>query len=115
MRRVIDVSGDGTNNSGRPVIEARDEAVAMGITINGLPVVNDRMNPWGGLPATNLDSYYERFVIGGPGAFIVVAEDFNRFAEAILSKLIIEIAGMEPGDGDHGVRVVRHAAAAGPS
>ncbi len=106
-RRVIDVSGDGTNNSGRPVTDAREEALATGLTINGLPIVNDRLNPWGGLPAADLDVYYERFVIGGPGAFIVVAEDYTKFAEAILSKLILEIAGTEPPAGG-----TRHAAAA---
>ena len=57
-----------------------DEAVAAGITINGLPIVNDRPNPWGGRPALELDLYYERRVIGGPGAFIVVAEDHTAFA-----------------------------------
>jgi hypothetical protein len=99
LRQVIDVSGDGVNNSGRSAAAARDEAVAAGITINGLPIVNDRLNPWGGLPPADLDRYYEEFVIGGPGAFIVVAEDFDRFASAILSKLILEIAGTPPPDG----------------
>jgi hypothetical protein len=95
-RRVIDISGDGYNNRGRPVETARDEAVAAGITINGLPIVNDRPNPWGGLPPTDLDRYFEDRVIGGPGAFIVVARDYTAFAEAILSKLLLEIAGDQP-------------------
>ena len=73
-----------------------DEAVAAGITINGLPIVNDRPNPWGGRPALDLDLYYEQRVIGGPGAFIVVAEDYTAFASAILSKLLLEIAGEVP-------------------
>jgi hypothetical protein len=96
VRRVIDVSGDGYNNRGRRVELARDEAVAAGITINGLPIVNDRPNPWGGLPPKDLDLYYEQRVIGGPGAFIVVAEDYTAFAAAILSKLLLEIAGDQP-------------------
>ena len=92
FRKVIDVSGDGYNNRGRPAERARDQAVAAGITVNGLPVVNDRPNPWGSPPAFDLDVYYEQRVIGGPGAFIVVAEDFTAFASAILSKLLLEIA-----------------------
>ena len=96
VRRVIDISGDGYNNRGRPVEAARDEAVATGITINGLPIVNDRPNPWGGQPAIDLELYYEQQVIGGPGAFVVVAEDYTAFASAILSKLLLEIAGETP-------------------
>jgi hypothetical protein len=96
FRRVIDVSGDGYNNRGRSVELARDEAVAAGITINGLPIVNDRPNPWGGSPPRDLDLYYEQRVIGGPGAFIVVAEDYTSFASAILSKLLLEIAADQP-------------------
>jgi Protein of unknown function (DUF1194) len=93
FRRVIDISGDGHNNRGRPVEWARDDAVAAGITINGLPIVNDRPNPWGGRPPAGLDVYYEERVIGGPGAFMIVAEDYTSFASAILSKLLLEIAG----------------------
>ena len=96
FRRVIDISGDGHNNRGRPAEQARDEAVAAGITINGLPIINDRPNPWGGRPALDLDLYYEQRVIGGPGAFMVVAEDYTAFASAILSKLLLEIAGETP-------------------
>jgi hypothetical protein len=91
-RRVIDVSGDGRNNSGRPAEAARDDAVAAGITINGLPILNDRPN-FGRPPEADLDLYYETNVIGGPGAFLIVATDFNAFGAAILSKLIKEIAG----------------------
>jgi hypothetical protein len=92
VRRVIDVSGDGVNNSGRPARLARDEAVAQGIVINGLPILNDRPNF--GRPAEhNLDAYYESEVIGGPGSFLIAAEDFNAFGTAILAKLIREIAG----------------------
>jgi hypothetical protein len=78
MRRVIDVSGDGVNNSGRAVEAARDEAVAAGIVINGLPSsMTARPSAMSSVP---LDQYFERSVIGGPGAFLVVAEDFESFA-----------------------------------
>jgi hypothetical protein len=97
-RQVIDVSGDGTNNSGRPVEEARDEAVSRGIVINGLPILNDRPQPFD-MPTpidVKLDDYYLRHVIGGPGSFLVVAESFEDFRTAVLSKLIREIAGDAP-------------------
>jgi len=90
-RRVIDVSGDGVNNSGRPTELARDEAVAEGITINGLPIVNDRPT-FGRMPPVPVDQYYAQNVIGGPGAFMIVAEDFTVFAEAVRRKLVREIA-----------------------
>jgi hypothetical protein len=97
IRKVIDVSGDGYNNSGRSVTLARDEAVALGITINGLPILNDRPNPMGAGPApADLDVYFETYVIGGPGAFMVAAKDFTTFGEAILRKLLLEIAGDTP-------------------
>jgi hypothetical protein len=93
-RRTIDVSGDGTNNSGRDVTFARDEAVAKGVTINGLVILSqpmswnaDHTNPPGGL-----DSYYRNNVIGGPGSFVMVADGFEAFGHAILSKLIAEVA-----------------------
>jgi Protein of unknown function (DUF1194) len=82
-RRVIDISGDGSNNRGRPVTFARDEAVAAGIGINGLPIV--ALEP-------DLDRYYYDSVIGGPGAFVVAAQNYETFADAILKKLITEIA-----------------------
>jgi hypothetical protein len=82
-RRVIDVSGDGSNNRGRSVTKARDEAVAADIVINGLPIL-----AW----EPDLDYYYKQNVIGGPGAFMIVAKDFDTFADAILKKMIIEIA-----------------------
>ena len=82
-RRVIDVSGDGSNNRGRPVTLARDEAVAAGIGINGLPIL--ALEP-------DLDRYYYDSVIGGPGAFVVAAQNYETFADAILKKLITEIA-----------------------
>jgi hypothetical protein len=85
-RRVIDVSGDGSNNRGRLVNLARDEAVAAHIGINGLPILT--LEP-------DLDEYYERNVIGGPGAFVIAAKSYEAFADAILKKLITEIAGRE--------------------
>jgi hypothetical protein len=99
VRQVIDISGDGVNNRGRPPVLARDQAVEQGITINGLPILNDRPNPWGGAAPVDLDRYYEENVIGGPGAFYVAARDFDAFASAILAKLIREIAGLENGSG----------------
>jgi hypothetical protein len=82
-RRVIDISGDGSNNSGRPVTEARDEAVRDGVGINGLPILS--IEP-------SLDRYYYENVIGGPGAFMIPAENYDTFAAAVLKKLITEIA-----------------------
>ena len=93
-RRVIDVSGDGSNNRGRPVRDARDGAVAQGIVINGLTILNDRPQPFD-LPtpvAMALDRYFADHVIGGPGSFVLPAKDFTDFRNAILSKLIREIA-----------------------
>jgi hypothetical protein len=83
-RRVIDISGDGANNAGRPVTLARDDAVRAGVGINGLPIL--------ALEAY-LDKYYYENVIGGPGAFVIPAASYETFADAILKKLIIEIAG----------------------
>jgi hypothetical protein len=94
-RRTIDVSGDGTNNSGRDVTLARDEALAKGITINGLVILSDRpmaWNPEHTNPPGGLANYFRDNVIGGPGAFVVVAENFNSFGQAIVKKLIAEIA-----------------------
>ncbi len=97
-RRVIDISGDGPNNVGGYVPQARDRAVARGIIINGLPIMNDRPN-YVRLPMPNLDLYYRNCVIGGPGAFIVVTHDFKAFAAAIRCKLVLEIAGRSLPDG----------------
>ena len=93
-RRVIDVSGDGVNNSGGPVEMARDRLVAEGVTINGLPIVNDRPT-FGRMPPIPLDEYYRDSVIGGPGAFVIVAEDFQSFGNAVKRKLIREIAALD--------------------
>lgn len=91
-RRVIDVSGDGVNNSGPPAEQARDRAVAEGITINGLPILNDRPT-FGRPPPVPLDQYFRESVIGGAGAFVIAAEDFEAFGQAVRRKLIREIAG----------------------
>lgn len=95
-RRVIDVSGDGPNNSGDLVNLARDRAVAAGVTVNGLPILDEGggMYSWFNIP--NLDLYYRDCVIGGPGAFLVVAQNFNDFARAVRRKLILEIAERTP-------------------
>lgn len=97
-RKVIDISGDGHNNHGRHINDAREEAVAQGITINGLPIINTNPGP-GTPPLPDLDTYYKECVKGGPGSFIVVAEGFETFAEAVTRKLILEIAGLEPPGG----------------
>ena len=94
-KRIIDVSGDGTNNSGRPVTEARDQAVASGVTVNGLAIINTQANPGYAFhtqPPGGLPKYYEENVIGGPGAFLLQVENFDTFAEAITRKLVSEIA-----------------------
>ena len=93
-RRIIDISGDGPNNSGPYVNQVRDWAVTNGIAINGLPIINDRPNLYGYPPFPDLDLYYQDCVIGGPGAFMVVAKGFRDFARAILSKMVTEIAGL---------------------
>jgi len=95
-RRVIDISGDGANNSGDLVNIARDRTVARGITINGLPILNQREGPSGWPQIEALDLYFRDCVIGGPGAFYIVARDFKDFSRAILRKLILEIAGAAP-------------------
>jgi hypothetical protein len=92
IRRVIDVSGDGPNNTGRMVTVARDEAVGQGITINGLPFMLKRPTGFGDIE--KLDHYYQDCVIGGQGAFIVPVRDAQHFAEAIRTKLVREIAGL---------------------
>jgi hypothetical protein len=96
-RRTIDVSGDGTNNAGRDVKLARDEALAKGVTINGLVILSDHPLSWNAEhtnPPGGLDKYYETNVIGGPGAFVMVAQNFNSFGQAIINKMIAEIAAM---------------------
>ncbi|MGE5166130.1 MAG: DUF1194 domain-containing protein [Sphingobacteriales bacterium] len=94
-RRTIDVSGDGTNNAGRDVGQARDEALALGITINGLAILSETPLPWNPEhtnPAGGLTKYYRDNVTGGPGSFVIEAKDFNSFGHAIIKKMIAEIA-----------------------
>jgi hypothetical protein len=95
IRRVIDVSGDGANNHGQLVTVARDEVVANGITINGLPIMLKRPS-YTTMDIELLDEYYEDCVIGGPGAFMITVRDRDRFVEAIRTKLVLEIAGRMP-------------------
>lgn len=94
-RRILDISGDGSNNYGRLVNDARDDAVAAGITVNGLPIVTDQTNAvYPTIP--DIDLFYRDCVIGGPGAFHVVANGFEDFDRAVRKKLILEIAGRTP-------------------
>jgi hypothetical protein len=94
-RRVIDVCGDGTNNAGREVAEARDDAVKAGITINGLAIINDHPVSWTFAhvqPPGGLANYYRENVTGGPGSFVLEVHDFSTFGEAMTRKLVDEIA-----------------------
>lgn len=94
-RRIIDVSGDGPNNNGRPVLEARDAALAKGIVINGLPLVGIRPDV-GPADIPNLDLYYRDCVVGGPGSFTIAVHDIKSFVEATRNKLVREIAALPP-------------------
>jgi hypothetical protein len=89
QRRIIDISGDGANNRGRPASDARDEAVQAGVAINGLPIL--ALEP-------DLDQYYQQNVIGGPGAFVIAVQSYQEFAPALRRKLITEIAGAGSGE-----------------
>lgn len=102
IRQVIDVSGDGANNQGRGVVQARDEALAQGITINGLPIMLKRATGYWDM--AELDLYYRDCVIGGVGAFLVPVRERHHFADAIRTKLIREIA-------DRGETLIKHAQA----
>jgi hypothetical protein len=99
-RQAIDVSGDGPNNTGPPVVPVRDAVVARGVTINGLPLTLHAGGPWGtgygGLAAGLLDIYYEDCVIGRPGAFFLSVQAPEQLADAIRRKLVLEIAGRTP-------------------
>ena len=98
-RRTIDVSGDGTNNSGRDVVQVRDEALAQGVTINGLVILSETplaWNPDHTNPPGGLENYYRNNVIGGPGAFVLAAQNFSSFGQAIVKKMIAEVALAEP-------------------
>lgn len=99
-RQVIDISGDGTNNAGRSLTDARDAALAAGVTINGLAIINERNELFGGFsghtqPPGGLPNWYKENVIGGPGAFLLVVSDFESFGEAMTNKLLNEIASLQ--------------------
>jgi hypothetical protein len=99
-RQVIDVSGDGTNNAGRPLDDARKEALAAGVTINGLAIINASANIFGfsghTQPPGGLPTWYRDNVTGGPGSFLLTVEDFESFGEAMTKKLLNEIAAIQP-------------------
>jgi hypothetical protein len=102
-RQVIDVSGDGNSNSGRLVTDARDAAVAKGITINGLAIINEKTGGVAGTflyththPPGGLPNYYHDNVIGGPGAFVLQIVNFDTFAQAMTNKLLAEISRAAP-------------------
>ncbi|WP_427025981.1 DUF1194 domain-containing protein [Aureimonas ureilytica] len=113
-RRVIDVSGDGANNQGRPVTEARDAAVRAGVTINGLPLMTSgaEEGPYSWGPTPDLDRYYGHCVIGGPGAFLIPVTRWEQFPDAIRRKLVLELAGLRPPATPEAARVVLTAGAA---
>lgn len=93
-RKVVDVSGDGVNNHGREPAAARDDAVAVGITVNGLAIMRPK-TAWSWPPEAPLDAYYRENVVGGPNSFLMVANEPQAFPRAILQKLLREIAGRE--------------------
>jgi hypothetical protein len=95
LRRVIDISGDGPNNNGAPVLGARDLALSKGIVINGLPIMVKEPS-YSTMDIDNLDWYYEDCVIGGPGSFVVSIKDRDKFKEAIRTKLLLEVADRRP-------------------
>ena len=93
-RRVIDISGDGYSDYGRPPVEARDDAMAKEITINGLAIMNKRAD-WKQASPEDLDQYYRDNVIGGPGSFYIAVHSLNDFSQSVLQKLILEIASLK--------------------
>jgi hypothetical protein len=95
IRQVIDVSGDGANNQGPLVTVVRDEVLAKGVTINGLPIMLKRSSTVT-MDIDNLDIYYEDCVIGGPGAFVIPIRERSQFRDATRTKLVLEIAGLTP-------------------
>jgi len=104
-KQVIDVSGDGANNAGRPVTAVRDEVLAKGITINALPII-DETTP------QDLDKYFQGCVIGGPASFVIPAKGFADFAVAMRRKLVLEISGLTPEEAPSGSAQLRKVAAA---
>ena len=90
LRRVIDISGDGWQNTGEgATADARDAAVSHGLTVNGLPITSDEK--------PGIEDWYRDNVVGGPGAFLVVADGYDAFARAFRQKLVLEISGLAPG------------------
>ncbi|HEY4264023.1 MAG TPA: DUF1194 domain-containing protein [Micropepsaceae bacterium] len=107
-KQVIDVSGDGENNAGRPMLEVRDELLAKSITINGLPIIDETTSQ-------DLDKYYEGCVIGGPGSFVIPAKGFGDFARAMRRKLILEISGLSPRETPGANPLLKKVAATAPA
>jgi hypothetical protein len=95
-RKVLDISGDGSNNDGGLVTDMRYEALKERIVINGLPIMNDRPNPFGFPNETDLDRYYLHCVTGGPRSFVEVARNFEDFPRAVRKKLLQEVADRGP-------------------
>jgi len=95
-RKVLDISGDGSNNDGGLVTDMRHEALKERIVINGLPIMNDRPNPFGFPSEADLDKYYLHCVTGGPRSFVEVARDFEDFPRAVRKKLLQEVADLGP-------------------
>ncbi len=96
MRKVLDISGDGSNNDGGLVTDMRYEALKERIVINGLPIMNDRPNPFGFPSEADLDKYYLHCVTGGPHSFVEVARNFEDFPRAVRKKLLQEVADVGP-------------------
>lgn len=107
--RVIDISGDGANNDGAAVTEARDRAIAKGITINGLPIVA-RVGLAGNVEVGSMDEYYANCVIGGAGAFSLPVKNWSEFAGAVRRKLTLELSDLDATSPDDWGRVIRAAA-----
>ncbi len=95
-RKVLDISGDGSNNDGGLVTDMRYEALKERIAINGLPIMNDRPNPFGFPSEDDLDKYYLHCVTGGPRSFVEVARNFEDFPRAVRKKLLQEVADNGP-------------------
>ncbi len=91
-RQIIDISGDGPNNSGRPVLMARDAAINRGIVINGLPLMT-REGMGIQFQLNDLDEYYRHCVVGGPGSFVIPVKSWQEFPTAVRRKLVLELAG----------------------
>lgn len=113
FRQVIDISGDGSNNNGRAVTQARDAALAAGIVINGLPIILNRPNERF-RDVDRLDHYYEDCVIGGPASFVIAINSQEQFTQATRTKLILEISDLTPKPDTPSVPVLMKATAEKP-